>query len=361
MKTGKYLFALCISTCLSTWAPLSVAEASPAAADAQEKCTLTDCSHGGVLSYNETIAQVIKLYKNKEFNLLESGFKNLEQATVKIDTGVTGDEVIFYAFKAIYPGPGNDPSEEQRLAAWKEVAKGSIFLEYAQIAYVRSLAWQARGGGFANTVSSESWQRFFQGLAQTEEMLTKASEQLKASPLWGHISLNLAFDNEHSTISSTDMFAYSVRKWPDYYGFQESVMPRLLPMWGGSLAEVDKFATYWSGQRTATEGTSLYARLYLSLVSKGVTPQQTQYDWSRMSASFKDLIARYPSPTFPELYANYACLQHDEQAAKFALSKIRDQPFKFEYWVDNSGKNFCLTLIGQGLSASVNQENLIPL
>lgn len=354
MKTWKYLAAFCMGTCLSICPPLSIAETSNAVPDAQGKCTLTDCANGGALRYDETISQIIKLYKNKEFTLLEQGFKTLEQANIKIDTGVTGDEVIFYAFKAIYPGPGNDPSEEQRLAAWGEVAKGSVFLEYAQIAYVRSLAWQARGSGYTNAVSSEGWQQFFQGLAQTEGMLAKASDKLKASPLWGHISLNLAFDNEHSTISSSDMFAYSVKKWPNYYGFQESVMPRLLPMWGGSLAEVDKFATYWSNQRTATEGTSLYARLYLSLVSKGVTPQQTQYDWARMSVSFKDLIARYPSPTFPELYANYACLQHDEQAAKFALSKIQGQPFTFAQWVDNSGKNFCVTLIGQGLSASTH-------
>src|SRR5262249_10144819 len=137
------------------------------------------------------------------------------------------------------------------------------------------------------------------------------------------------------------LFADAVKRWPRQFGFYELILTRMTPKWGGSWGIIDASITRWSNQLSATEGHSLYARLYAGLLSQA-NADEMAFDWNKLKMGFEDLIARYPSPDFKNTYASFSCFAQDKPAFRAALTKLSREELHPSGWLPGHSYEACM-------------------
>ncbi|UUZ71897.1 hypothetical protein LP415_24785 [Polaromonas sp. P1(28)-8] len=137
----------------------------------------------------------------------------------------------------------------------------------------------------------ESWELFAIRLQQAEKKLLEAPKALKDNPLWHFLLLEIALNSNKVENSPQIVFENAVKRWPRGFAFYELLLTRMTPRWGGSWDLIDTFVKNSSQRLRASEGDSMYARLYLVLPAQDLALGITKMNWSRMKVSFADLIA----------------------------------------------------------------------
>jgi tetratricopeptide (TPR) repeat protein len=125
------------------------------------------------------------------------------------------------AFNAVYPVYAAGRPDE----AYPLLLRGNFYTEFA---------WEARGGGFANTVTPKGWKLFGERLAEAEAALTKAWE---IDPTVAEVAVEMLTvklgqggnPQEHDT-----WFKRAVEADPDNYDAHFQKLYYLYPRWHGS-------------------------------------------------------------------------------------------------------------------------------
>jgi hypothetical protein len=191
------------------------------------------------------------------------------------------------------------PAEfDRRIEEW-----GKLFPESETVSVVRAKwwvrqAWNARGNGYAHTVSPAGWKLFEEGLA-------KARTALESKPLVGvscphlyRVLLTVALGQGWDDARQKALFEAGVARWPEYYDFYFARAQYLLPRWYGARGDWEKFALDCAG--LGGEGPMLYARIawaqwkYLGQE----TGARDGVDWPLMREGFEKLMARWPESSW---------------------------------------------------------------
>jgi ankyrin repeat protein len=102
-------------------------------------------------------------------------------------------------------------------------------------------AWDARGGGWANSVTEEGWQGFHEHLGKARDLLTAAS---KLHPEWPETACMMITVTMGGVGNPGDTerawFDRAVQAQVDYGSAYAAMMWALRPRWGGTLAEMEK-------------------------------------------------------------------------------------------------------------------------
>jgi hypothetical protein len=273
----------------------------------------------------------------------------LKDASASQKTFVDGDSpaaAAYWVFRRLIPAPGAVEEAEGRATRWRNAVPQSVFVTFlqARIAYAR--AWNARGTGHVGSISPESWELFYIRLAEAEQILLNAPEELKGSPLWHNLLLAIILDNPKSTSKPDVVLEQAAKRWPRYFELYEVRLTRLVPKWGGSWQGVEAFIDEWSTRLAVSEGTSMYARLHISVSNQGVTPDETAMDWARMKASLEDLTRRYPSRKFKNHRASYACFARDKDAFRSAMAQLAPADIEPESWLSGHSYEACMRWAG---------------
>ena len=301
---------------------------------------------GSWSSWNETKDRVTHLYKTSQFAALEAALKDASSSQNTFAEGDSPAAAAYWAFRLAIPAPGFVEPHQMMVTRWKSVVPKSVFVEFlrARIAYAD--AWNVRGTGGPGSVSAESWDLFHLRLAEAEQILLNAPEELKRSPLWHNLLLAIVLDNPKSASKPDVVLERAAKRWPRYFELYELRLTRLVPKWGGSWPGVEAFIDGWTRRLAASEGVSLYARLYISLRNQSVTPDQTAMDWGRMRASLEDLTRRYPSPLYKNLRASYACYARDGDAFRSALAQLAPSDIERRSWLSGHSYDACMRWAG---------------
>jgi hypothetical protein len=102
-------------------------------------------------------------------------------------------------------------------------------------------AWDARGGGTADTVTPEGWQAFRDRLARAHKFLEQAWEK---NPTWPQIPTNMIVVAMGEGMKQEDMelwYSRAMQVDPDSYEAGRAKMLFLEPKWGGSAEKVLEF------------------------------------------------------------------------------------------------------------------------
>jgi hypothetical protein len=98
------------------------------------------------------------------------------------------------------------------------------------------LAWQARGGGYANTVTEEGWKGFHEHLAMAETELTKAWNLQPDRPEAATLMIEVVMATEPGPSDSVRLwFDRAIAAQFDYLPAYAAVRRAYLPRWNGSL------------------------------------------------------------------------------------------------------------------------------
>jgi hypothetical protein len=186
-----------------------------------------------------------------------------------------------------------------------------------------SWAWDARGSGWANTVTQEGWRLF-------EERITKAAAALSRAETLGlacpelyrnylTVAQALGWDRERYE----EIFAKAMKVEPGYYPFYFAKANQLLPRWHGAPGEMEAFAKEARDKRAAIDGDILYARIAMSLarMHKNLL-SETRLEWPIIQRGLQGLAGQQPSAVLANWTARFAVEAQDRNAARDAFRAI---------------------------------------
>jgi hypothetical protein len=306
-----------------------------------------ECAIDSWPTFDATAARVAGLFHTEQFHLLERALTEVTTSRKHFPSGYTPASAAYWAFRSLMNGGRFLPEDRERIARWKKAFPHSHFAVFAEARYLYANAWSIRGSGFAGSVSKESWELFNIRLVESERVLLQAPQKLKETPLWHQLMLAIVLDTRQTQTDLESAFTAAIKAWPRYFQYYEVILTRLTPKWGGSWRALETFIDHWSRQQATTEGDSMYARLYVSLIhGEGITPDQTMHNWTRMKKSFDELVARYPDPEFLNLYASYACAQRDKDAFGQVMRRLPSKMILHQVWIRGHSYDACLRWAG---------------
>lgn len=303
-----------------------------------------DCALLSEINYNnhdEAVAHLRHLYQTSNFTDLDTILACLVRDPRRFQSGKPGASAAYWFFRREMPAPGVDTAQGARIKEWQRQKPDSVFPAFAALRLQYALAWNARGSSPAKDVPGGGMHSFQQGLLYTEKLLLEARKEFQQTPIWQNLLLAVSLDAEQGKSDSNSVFEDGARRWPNYYDFYEVALTRLVPKWGGSWETVDAFIAGWTKQLQASEGESLYARLYASVAFSGADPRETRLDWPRMKKSLDDLIKRYPDPVHKNWAAALACVYGDSAYYKASMQRIGAQEMRPQAWIRGTDPTSC--------------------
>src|ERR1700722_17577135 len=179
------------------------------------------------------------------------------------------------------------------VAARPESITARVALAFVEVAY----AWNARGGGWADTVTSEGWRLFDQRLKEAVSILDDTKKLQAKCPVYWTVrmraALGLSMEKEQFDALSAD----ALRTWPDYGPIYSRRAIYLLPRWMGSPGEWEKDLANSADKTGGQQGDILYARvvwcIHQSFGMKNIF-KETELSWPRVDRGFQDLEKLFP-------------------------------------------------------------------
>jgi hypothetical protein len=213
---------------------------------------------------------------------------------------------------------------------WRVMNPKSPGAALAEAVYWRLRAWEARGNGFANSVSPEG-QRLFRERLETAQKLLNASESYAASiPLWYIESLEVDLGLGASLKQQLILYDRGIKAFPDYDQLHFQMIRALLPKWGGSDEAVTAFIEAVVKRSPAPLKAQMYTRLWWYV--DNVTPldesifNNVKASWPRMKAGFESLGKSYPDSLWNRTnFAAFACRAGDMATYSRLRTEIGDQ------------------------------------
>lgn len=302
-----------------------------------------DCDHANLADQETTIASLRHLYREESFAQLDETMACLVREPRPLASGHSGSAIVYQFYRRQMTAPGVTPADIARVERWaRHGAQPSMFAELAALRLRYIFAWKARGGSAASNVQEENWSRFHKGLLDLEEALYRASPELRDTPMWHHLLLAVAGDTRTRRGDIDAVFAKSVKRWPDYYGFHEVRLARMVPRWGGSWQQVNAFIEEHAGRREGAERDAVYARLYTAVMPFAGHPAETGLDWPRLQRGLETLVSRYPDPAHDVLAASYACAYQDAEYLRQSLLRMPAEDRRLASWVPPAAQARCL-------------------
>ena len=143
------------------------------------------------------------------------------------------------------------------------IALAESYIEWAQ---------DARGTGFADTVSESGWKLYKQRLAKAKQILDKATALPVKDPEW-YVTMQKIALGTFGPEANRDLFARAVKFEPGYYYYYQRYAQSILPKWSKE-GETEKFAQESADQIGGDAGDAIYFRIASNLLICNCQDQQ---------------------------------------------------------------------------------------
>lgn len=276
-------------------------------------------------------AETRAAFARSDYDALE---KRYAAALAKSERTPSGVSVAGLMRDAVVPQPtgesdvpGRDDhwlSVEHKLRDWVARHPRSSFASIAQSAGFMDHAWSWRGGGYARTVSPEGFRKMDEYAQRAYEALMAREEIGRKDPNWYAQLLRVARVQGWQRERLVALMDEAINAFPSEFVIYSTISTQLTPRWGGSAQAVAGLAAYAVERSRATEGESMYARVYWAVGTQLDTDWAgPDVDWKRIRAGFDDLVQRYPVAWNLNHYARYACEARDAETARRVLLQIK--------------------------------------
>lgn len=211
----------------------------------------------------------------------------------------------------------------QKVEIFKQKFPKADFIGIIEAEYWVTYAWDARGGGYASTVSKEGWKLFRERMQKAEKILMDTKPASSTLPNWYQMMIEIEFHLDKSPSQRFQTFKEGADRYPSYVPTYITMMTLSTPKWGGSWEKVEAVAT-WSTNHTRSQfGNAMYAILYANLdIPKGGNLFDTKVSTRQMDSGFQDLMRLYPKSNWNlNLYTGFACMTGDQTT----YTKLRKQ------------------------------------
>lgn len=231
------------------------------------------------------------------------------------------------------PGSG-DPSAADwkahldRLTAWQKAMPESITAPIVLGGGMVSWAWDARGDGFANTVSPAAWRVFHARLDQARRVLEGAPESVRRCPMWFATMHSVALGQGWGQYEYDQLYDRAVAQEPSFLGHYANKATYLLPRWHGQPGDWERFATEAADRVGGDDGDVIYfwiVRTKMVEVSAGEMRDDRLIDWLREKRGFRLIEARHGLDRWTlNMQCRMMAVSNDRMAALPLLDRIGD-------------------------------------
>lgn len=261
-----------------------------------------------------------------ELDALEATYLDQKQRTSSGNRKLSFFYSRIRSFKAMKGGDGGDITEpllRRWLAASPNVPAPCIALAY--MFYTRGLT--LRGGDVASRVPAENWPRIEADMAAATGVLNTCKRYASRDPAWYNLTLKVMLYRTPGDRKFDAMMLEGTTRHPNYEAIWFNAANYYMPQWNGDAAAMDRIARRAMARTRSTDGTGLYARVYLYLQDLWFRDRlfsETDADAALMIQSMRDIAKRYPSDSNFVDFAEVACLAGDQAEADRYAGLIKD-------------------------------------
>jgi len=293
---------------------------------AGQAASMVDPTKDGGPERAEFSRAVRQLFLDEDFARLETMAEKLWQEKSRFSDGWWKLQLFHSAFSVSYTERARFDWDGcfARLRRWEEKFPQSLIAPVMHGWVMNAYAWEARGGGFANTVSSDGLKKFNERLHQTRVMLQDRPE-LKTRPGYYEVMITVALGEGWEKPAFDRLFAEAVAIAPDYEEIYCKRANSLQEKWYGGPGEWQKFAADSADSTKADLGMSLYTRIVWTIVGtkKIEAFRAAKIDWPRMRQGFEDLAHRYPDSLWNKnAYCYFAYAANDRETVRRLLEEL---------------------------------------
>ena len=225
-----------------------------------------------------------------------------------------------------------EPSKEEWLFGlirqWIKLKPESITPRIVLARVYMALAWAARGGGWASTVTPEGRNVFIDNLIKAQEVLQQAEKLESKDPELDAVFMNVGFALGKSQFEMEPLFLKGIDIERNYHSLYLVMANYLQPKWHGWDGELEAFADRAAHLTKEQEGESLYAIVAQVAIPKSKTANpddflKFKFSYDRIKQGFGDILQRYPrADYYRNCYCFIAAIHKDKETAVQLFDKI---------------------------------------
>jgi hypothetical protein len=210
---------------------------------------------------------VARWFRTRNFKCLEQVFAELETAGATFVDGQSKLPAFLGGVReAVDAASGMTSAEiEDLMRDWLGLFPESILAQVSWVRMLNAAAWNARGEGFANTVTPNGARTFSrlnqEALARVDALAPRARDHL----LGRYVTLRAIRESGIPRESLAKLSLEALRLFPNELGLPTYHAERLLPKWGGTTKDFEQFARQAREVVGEGQGDRLYASIYTQI------------------------------------------------------------------------------------------------
>lgn len=264
------------------------------------------------------------------FDELESWATKSEQPGARISDGQSLHSAVLAGMRISQPcGAASMDAERMmaaegyrsRLSEWVAHYPSSRTARLANATVPLTVAWAARGPGYASSVHDKGWEVFRDNVAKARASLEALPPDVRADPAWYAAMLEVLKLQSAPEAEYERMLAEATARHPDYEMIWFEAGSYYAPKWGGDAAKVRALAERAADATRAHLGETMYARVQWSSADRAMF-RSGQADWPRMKAGFERMMQDYPDNWNANQFGRFACNAHDPDGLRKAFAHI---------------------------------------
>ena len=149
----------------------------------------------------------------------------------------------------------------QHLQRWTKASPESVTARVALALAYLHYAYNARGTGYANTVSESGWKLYKERIGEARRILEEASTLPVKCPEWYVAMQMVSVYQGWSETEARALFEEANKFEPEYYTYARDLAYYLLPKWNGKPGDTEEFAREIADRIGGDKGDILYFQI----------------------------------------------------------------------------------------------------
>lgn len=294
--------AVLSSTAFSAEPPKPVA--LPAEKSAAEIARVFPTEHppfidqAGTEAEKQYTARVLELYDNEDFAAIEAWIDEAAKDTVPLTNGKQKFVALFDALA--YPSSPHLQKPQARVelcTRWLKAFPRSSTAAAIRIRSQLNYAWEARGSGYASSISDEGYKLFIERLTPIAGWTEEAEQGEINNPLYCDSAIDFAKSIGQPKVR-VDQLVEIAAKVPIWtYRPYLAATEYYLPRWYGGPGDMERFALRVYELTKNRLGAEAYTQIVVqvSRYHGSTTFQDFQFSWPLIQQGFCDAAARVPN------------------------------------------------------------------
>lgn len=265
--------------------------------------------------------------------LTEEKFDELDQLATSERAGkgrfVGGGWRLYTLYLGLANPVGDNPADSdwtvliQRLNRWQALKPNSITPRVALAEAYLNYAWEARGKGYADKVTSAGWDLFSERVQTAKKVLQEALPLKEKCPQWYSSMQTVALAEGWDRSEADELLRQAISFEPDYYYYYQDYARYLLPKWYGEEGDVAKFAETAADRVGGARGDMLYFRIASEVNCE--CEGAPRLSWPRIQKGYAAVAEQYGISSLNlNKYGSMAVHYEDAEVARQVFMKIGD-------------------------------------